>query len=174
MNYKGLAAACALVLAGPAMAGACATGTTNWGDMSAPGIVGFTNSFSGPGSFNDCYTFSLTSSASAFGGAIELDPLFNRLDIDVSSVFLFMGASLVGSDSSPEEFNFGSLGAGDYRLQVAGNVYRDAGLINTKVGYVGGLTTVAAPVPEPETYAMLLAGFFGVGVGVLRRKKAIA
>ena len=92
----------------------------------------------------------------------------------MSSVFLFMGASLVGSDSSPEEFNFGSLGAGDYRLQVAGNVYRDAGLINTKVGYVGGLTTVAAPVPEPETYAMLLAGFFGVGVGVLRRKKAIA
>ena len=172
MNYKGFAAVCALVLAGPAMAGSCPTGTTNWGDMSAPAATGFSHAFSAPGSFNDCYTFSLSSDASAFGGMIEIDPLFDKLDIDVSMVYLFQGLNLVGSDSSPAEFSFGSLGAGDYRLQVAGNVTRTPGFIDTKVGYIGSLVTVAAPVPEPETYAMLLAGFFGVGVGALRRKKA--
>ena len=89
MNYKGLAAACALVLAGPAMAGACATGTTNWGDMSAPGIVGFTNSFSGPGSFNDCYTFSLTSGASAFGGVIGVNrPIDVETATEMAKLFL--------------------------------------------------------------------------------------
>jgi PEP-CTERM motif len=172
MKIKGFAAACALVLAGPAMAGACSTGTTNWGDLSGLGVGGLSNEFSSQGSFNDCYTFSLSAAAFTFGGMKEFDPLFNKLDIDVTSVFLFMGSNLIASDSSPKAFNFGALGAGDYRLQVSGNVTTDPGFVKTKVGYSGALFTVAAPVPEPETYAMLLAGFFGVGVGVLRRKKA--
>jgi len=33
----------------------------------------------------------------------------------------------------------------------------------------GGVVTVTAPVPEPETYAMLLAGF--AAMGWLRRRK---
>ena len=57
---------------------------------------------------------------------------------------------------------------GSYTLAFSGTVKSVPGL----AAYAGGFATVAAPVPEPEAYAMMLAGFFGVGFGVLRRKKA--
>lgn len=37
---------------------------------------------------------------------------------------------------------------------------------------VGALNTTTAPVPEPETYAMMLAGLGAIGAMVRRRKKA--
>jgi hypothetical protein len=171
MKIKLIAAACVLALAGPAMAASCSS-DSDWGDLSPPETQFFGNWFTSQVGFNDCYSFTLSSGASASGWTTEID-LSNRLDIDVSSVSLFRGASLVSSDSSADTFMFGNLGAGSYRLEVAGNVLRDSGWSNgLGVGYVGQVRTVAAPVPEPETYAMLLAGFVGVGVGVMRRKKA--
>lgn len=170
MKIKGFAAICALALAGPAMAASC-TSTSNWGDMGPPAAQLFGNSFGSAGAFSDCYTFTLDGSAVAFGGTVEIDPIFNKLDIDVSSVSLFYGSNLVGADSTPGLFSFGNLSAGSYTLAVAGLVSTDRGFVNTKVGYAGGIVTLAAPVPEPESYAMMLAGFFGVGFSVLRRKK---
>lgn len=183
MNLKSFAAAVALVLSAPAMAATC-TGGGSLGTLGPPGAALFGESFSSAGSYLDCYSFSLTSAADSFGGVLELDVLLNKLAIDVTGVSLFTGASsigqstggLVGADYTPSYFSFGSLAAGSYTLAVASTVNRDAGLWDASVGYVGLLATsratVASPAPEPETYAMMLAGLVGIGAMVRRRKQS--
>jgi PEP-CTERM motif len=171
MKLKVLVTLCAALAGGSAMADSCSS-TSNFGNMGPPGFVLFGNSFDSAGSFNDCYTFSLNSAADSFGGVIEIDPWLNSLDIDVSSVSLFFGSNLVSQASSPWSFGFGSLAAGDYTLAVAGQIGRDPGFTNASVFYGGSMATVAAAVPEPETYAMMLAGLFGVGAVARRRKAA--
>ena len=64
-----------------------------------------------------------------------------------------------------------------WSLDEGGQHYID-GQIDTRVGshYFGSATLVAidgvaAPIPEPETYTMILAGLGLVGVAALRRKK---
>jgi hypothetical protein len=171
MKLKVLVTLCAALAGGSAMAASCST-TSNFGNMGPPGFALFGNSFGSAGGFNDCYTFSLTDSADSFGGTVEVDPWLNKLDIDVSSVSLFFGSGLVGTDSSPGSFSFGSLLSGNYRLEVAGNVSLDGGWHNAPVAYGGSMLTVASAVPEPETYAMMLVGLFGVGA-VVRRRKAV-
>jgi PEP-CTERM motif len=174
MKIKGFAAICVLALAAPAMAATC-TSTSAWGDMGPPAAQLFGNSFGSAGAFSDCYTFTLDDAAVGFGGTIETDAAWNKLDIDISSVSLFSGSNLIASDSTPGVFEggftFGGLNAGSYTLAVNGLVSRDFGFTSKGVSYQGGIVTLAAPVPEPEAYAMMLAGFFGVGFGVLRRKK---
>lgn len=174
MKIKGFAAICVLALAAPAMAATC-TSTSAWGDMGPPAAKLFDHSFGSAGAFSDCYTFTLNDSAVGFGGTIETDPWLNKLNIDISSVSLFSGASLIASDSTPGVFGggftFGGLNAGSYTLAVNGLVTNAFGFTNTNVRYDGAIVTLAAPVPEPEAYALMLAGFFGVGFGVLRRKK---
>ena len=179
MNLKSIAAAIALVLSAPAMAATC-TGGGSLGTLGPPGTAFFGESFSSAGSYLDCYSFSLSSAADSFGGVLELDVLLNKLDIDVTAVSLFSGTGasggLVGSDYTPGYFSFGSLAAGAYTLAVASTVGRDAGLWNAPVGYLGMLSTsratVASPAPEPETYAMMLAGLIGIGAMVRRRKQS--
>jgi hypothetical protein len=170
MKIKGLAAIASLVLAAPAMAVTC-NGSADFGDMGPPGVNVFCNIFSSAvGSFTDSYTFNLTARADSFGGTVSWDT--PQYDINVSSVSLYSGATLIGSDSTPDQFNFGNLAAGSYRLDVTGAVTGQSGLLPASVGYVGGISTIAAAVPEPESVAMLLAGFFGVTSVALRRKKA--
>ena len=59
------------------------------------------------------------------------------------------------------------LAAGSYDLQISGNL--QAG------GYFSGHMTLApttmAPIPEPETYAMMLAGLGLMGFVARRRKQ---
>jgi hypothetical protein len=63
-----------------------------------------------------------------------------------------------------------ALGAGTYSLWVGGADY--AAQLNAAVPSYGVTTSVAiAPVPEPETYAMLLAGL-GLMGGIARRRRA--
>ena len=168
MVLKSLVAACAVLLGGSALAATCDR-TSSLGNTSTESW--FIDAFSSTGSFNDCYTFSLGSAASASGWLAELD-FGSRLDIDVASVSLFSGMTQLGTDTNGGSFNFGSIAAGNYTLAVAGDVSRGRWGNASNVGYLGSFQTVAAPVPEPETYAMLLAGFIGVGVVARRRKTA--
>ncbi|MDP1533666.1 MAG: FxDxF family PEP-CTERM protein [Rubrivivax sp.] len=55
-----------------------------------------------------------------------------------------------------------SLPAGSYQLQVSGTV------IGGSASYGGNI--VATPIPEPETYALMLAGIGAIGFVVARRK----
>lgn len=57
-----------------------------------------------------------------------------------------------------------TLSAGTYTLQIRGTVSGSAG------GSYAGLLNIAQPVPEPETYAMLLCGLGLIGFMARRRK----
>ncbi len=182
MKLKSVLAVAALVASAPSMAAVC-TGGYGLGTLGPPGASWFGQSFSSRGSYLDCYSFSLSSTADSFGGTIELDPLLNRLDLDLTSISLFAGGvlgnatsgSLLGTDTTPGLFSFGSLAAGTYTLAVASRVSADWGLWNQPVGYVGLLatnrTSVASPAPEPGAMALMLAGLAGIGVAARRRRK---
>jgi hypothetical protein len=157
--------------AGPAMAGC--TSTSSLGTLGPPGFSLFGNDFSSAGSYSDCYTFNLLGNATSFGGTLELDPWLNKLDIDLTSITLSGGT--LGSmltDTTPSSFAFGSLGAGSYTLTVNAVVQNAIGLFNTSVYYGGSITTLAAAIPEPGTYALMLAGLGALG-WVARRRRVI-
>jgi hypothetical protein len=173
MKLKNCTAALALCSAVPMAMAAAPTcnSTTGWGSLGPPGSQLFGNSFNSVGSYSDCFTFTLASQADSFGGVLEIDPLLNKLDINVKSVALYLGDAMIGRDTSPLLFSFGSLAgaAATYTLQVVSDVSRDWGVSNWKVGYIGKIATVAAPVPEPAAYALAIVGLVVVGACALRR-----
>jgi len=162
-----------------AMAISC-TSTTSWGSLGPPDVQVLGNSFTSVGNYTDCYTFSLSANADSFGGTLEIDPLFNKLAIDLTGVSLFnggvVGGSTVGSllsfDSDPLLFAFNALSLGTYSLVIDTSVTRDVGLFSTAVTYAGLITTVAGPkgsvsVPEPGLLALFALGLIGFA---LRRR----
>jgi hypothetical protein len=176
MKFKRFLASIALSMVGASAIAASpsCTSTTGWGSLGPPGFEAFGNSFTSANSYTDCYTFSVSSAATSFGGAIEINTLFNALDIDVTSVSLYAGDTLLGSDTSPLFFSFAGLtGGSSYTLAIASKVTNDPGLWTVPVGYAGLIATIAAPVPEPGALALMVAGLAGIG-GALgwRRRKA--
>ncbi|CAN5117922.1 hypothetical protein BH11PSE10_BH11PSE10_09130 [soil metagenome] len=85
----------------------------------------------------------------------------------------FSGAgvgSLVGdTDASAAGFAFSNVAAGNYTVKASGVLSGPAQISGT--GFVGASYTVTA-VPEPETYALMLAGLGAVAF-VARRRKAV-
>ncbi len=175
MKFKSLAVLLALVAGSPAMA-AC-TDTFSLGVMGPPALQVFGNSFGSTQHFEDCYNFTLNGPADSFGLTLEWDGSLRR-NIDLNSVTL-SGGGLSGSlvDSTASSFSFSNLLAGAYQFVVTGDVTgRNGGLFGGGlVGYGGVFATVgasvAAPVPEPKTYALLALGLVAVGWTVRRRNQ---
>jgi len=130
------------------------------------------------GSFNDIalgtVTFAGTSTVSGLAGFVSQFTgsfgnqtfTFDAPAINFSQVSLYSGSALSASSSS-NTFNFANLTAGTYTIKVSGSV---AG------GGVGGALAQyqVTAVPEPETYAMLLAGLGVMGAIARRRSKTAA
>lgn len=115
----------------------------------------------GVGQFTDTFNFALndvSSLSATLSNIVGINP--NNTNIQ-----LFNGANTsLGSNAT--QLNFSSLDAGSYYLQVKGQ-----GIGGPRVTHSYTLGTVTAPVPEPETWAMM-----GLGLAIVsqiaRRKKS--
>lgn len=107
------------------------------------------------GFFFDTFTFTLAAPADISGGAFSFG-------IANFSVVLIDSSFTPITDSNPSDgFSFSGLTAGNYSLNFLGTV------TGPGMGAYGGLVTA---VPEPETYALMLAGLGIVGFVAARRR----
>ncbi len=127
--------------------------------------------------FEDQFSFSTVGLSNLTSAVISVS-FSNVFDLNVTSFDLYSGtgssSSLVasGTQSSTGAFDVWSISAvnltslnNPYWLQVEGTVIGAAG------GSYGGNVNLVTAVPEPETYAMMLAGLGLLGA-VARRRKA--
>ena len=110
----------------------------------------------------------------SFSGAGTLSASFSSVFFDITDVLLD-GTSgswteVVGATGF-EQWSFGptSIGAGNHTLEILGSATGPGGFTYGAYSYTPQVLT--APVPEPETYAMLLAGLGAVGFMSRRRQR---
>jgi hypothetical protein len=120
------------------------------------------------GSFSDTFNFSLSNLSDLVTAAGTLN--FGKTKkIDTSFNFTLYNSSnlALGSGTSGTDFSLASLASGPYKLVVTGLA------TGTKGGLYNGVLSVTA-VPEPETFALMLAGLGLMGTIARRRNKAAA
>lgn len=166
MKLKPLAVAAALALSSLS---SFAVGSL---DPVAPS-ASFSNTVTG--AFTDVWTFNLGTASAVAASITNVEVSFASLTVGGITGFSawLNGVLLVGPTSSvtaggvtvkTQVVAGGTvLPAGFYELKVSGT-----GITGSSASYGGNI--VATPVPEPETYAMLLAGLGVVGFVARRRK----
>jgi hypothetical protein len=128
------------------------------------------------GSFEDTINFSIAGASTLSGTANNLVLSFGSLNIlnitglvvNVWNNFHPAGSTFYGSFAGNNQtYTFNLPSAGNYHVDVSG-------VVNGLSGGVYAIALSAAPVPEPETFAMLLVGLGLVGTIARRRKTALA
>jgi hypothetical protein len=133
------------------------------------------------GAFQDTFQFSLTglsivavsitnneinSGGSSFGGILGFTG-FVDLPVGADVPLTYSTATIPGPGGSTINVQRlegnGQLPLGTYTILVSGT-----GITGSTASYGGNV--VATPVPEPETYAMMLAGLGAIGFLVARRR----
>ncbi|MDN4056431.1 FxDxF family PEP-CTERM protein [Massilia sp. YIM B02763] len=143
-------------------------GTGFFGDTLAAGNSG--------ASFDDHFTFTVEGTTGwTFDAVVSSISRSASTGLDITGLSLYSAAGdtliaegTMGSSGAIDVWTVssGSLAAGDYYLAVSGN------LVSADAASFGGAVSLAAPVPEPETYGMMLAGLGVVGFLARRRKAA--
>lgn len=97
----------------------------------------------------------------------------NTFTLTLDSVTITNGTvgALVDSDPSAAGFNFSNVALGSYIVKASGTLTPNGQLHDT--AFVGASYTVT-PVPEPESYALLLAGLGLMGTVARRRSRNAA
>ncbi|TFW19062.1 PEP-CTERM sorting domain-containing protein [Massilia arenosa] len=116
------------------------------------------------GSFTDTFTFSiqagdLSSSANPLNVKLGNVDVFNISNL---SYTIWSGSDNLGTFAGDNTTFTNTLAAGDYVVKVMGDA-------DGAMGGTYGIAMQLAAVPEPETYAMLLAGLGLVGFMSRRR-----
>lgn len=126
------------------------------------------------GSFEDTINFSITGASTLSGTASNLVLSFGNFSVlNISNLMVNVwnnshsnGTVWYGSFAgNTQTYTFNLPAAGDYHVDITG-------IANGASGGTYGIALSAAPVPEPETFAMLLAGLGLVGTIARRRKTA--
>lgn len=167
MKFKSIALASALAFGAVAAQAA----DSNLGAVGST-IVNGGGFVATPGMVNDNFSFSLgvdsvlQSNVTSFFGALSpayysivstgADRMMGGSDDQVIAAYAF---------GSTSKSNFTTLAAGDYYF----NVFAMASA--TPAAYAISASAMAAPVPEPETYAMLAAGLGAIGFVAARRRR---
>ncbi|HEY1181344.1 MAG TPA: FxDxF family PEP-CTERM protein [Rhodocyclaceae bacterium] len=151
--------------------------TTDWGPV-APGTT-FSTSLSVPrlGAFEDTYSFSLLTSAIGDmkrSVTVTLDefgsPESGFIGLSYGLYSAVTNTLLSSSyDALSKKYMFSGISAGDYYLKVAGDGWRNGSGVD--MPKYNALVSITAAVPEPETYAMFLAGLGLVGTVMRRRSR---
>lgn len=157
-----------LALSGSLIAAPASSATKDLGALTGE-WTWFGNYFNaGTNTFTDYYTFALVNNGLVAGGTFEID-LGKWLNVDIKSVSLSGGslATSITDTYAKDGFTFEGLTQGAYTLSVSGLVTGWTG-----GAYIGAIQAIAAPVPEPEEYAVALLGLLGVGALVRAGKRA--
>ena len=164
MNLKKITATAASLLA--LSAGAT---TTDWGAHDPLEVgVGLVN----PGSFADAFLFNLSAASSLIsttvannlggGGVLSIADGTVQLYKEAGAVDQLIDSYSFDGTTGNTTHTFASLMAGDYYYKVSGKA-------NGASGGFYATTSSTSPVPEPESYALLLAGL-AVGGLIYRRR----
>lgn len=167
MKFKSIAFAAALAVAGSAYAVPINSVTTADGFASVTSPVTAAGFAFNLGAFTDSFTFNLDA-LSSFSISLtnSFTPSTGYINF-FAAVLTPPGSALslsTSGNSQSLEGNWSNLAAGNYVLTVTG----------TAVGAGGatyGLSAAAVPVPEPETYAMMLGGLGMIGFMIGRRRR---
>jgi hypothetical protein len=164
MKLKLLAAAALCALAVGANANDETISWGNLGDLQVAAVL------HDPGSFTDTINFSIPSLSSVSSTTVA-NNLMTVLNLQGGMVELFnssntsMGSYSFDGTTGSTWHTMTGLTAGDYHFTITGNATGSKGAFYS-------ISATAVPVPEPETYAMLLAGLGVVGSLYRRRKNS--
>lgn len=170
MKLKSIAAAAAVVaFASGAYAAGGSLGTLDPGDS-----VTFGDSVTG--AFTDIWTFDLSADSVVAASVTNVElTVFSNVTGGITDFAgklngVDMVLTTIPTDNPPVTISVlvlsgaGLLSAGSYTLEISGS-----GITGPSASYGGNLTVSA--IPEPETYAMMLAGLSAIGFMAARRRR---
>lgn len=140
---------------------------TDWGSH---GNLEVGVSLVSPGEIFDTFTFTLTDNVKVTSTAVS-NNLGNILQIENGTVKLYKEAGQEDTFLGSFEFD-GTTGSTSHSFNVAGAGTYYYNVVGQATGTSGGFYSVSstvAPVPEPATLALTLAGLASVGVMYRRR-----